>query len=84
MRESRVARYFDERGMRILQALEAVAAETQAQPATIALAWLAAQPTILAPIASATNTSQIKSLLAIADFKLAPTQLDQLTQASAY
>ena len=84
MRESRVARYFDERGMRILQALESVAAETHAQVATIALAWLAAQPTILAPIASATNTGQIKSLLAIAGFTLTPPQLAQLTEASAY
>ena len=83
-REARVARYFDERGLRILAALESVAAETQAHPAIIALAWLAAQPTILAPIASATSEDQLKSLLALPDLHLTQAQLDHLTQASAY
>ncbi len=83
-REARVARYFDERGMRILAALEAIAAETNAQAATIALAWLAAQPTILAPIASATSTEQIKALLAVPDLHLSQDQLDRLTKASAF
>ena len=83
-REARVARYFDQRGLRILAALEAVAAETGAHPATIALAWLAAQPTILAPIASATSVEQLQALLALPNLNLTQPQLDHLTQASAY
>jgi len=83
-RGSRVEKYFDERGMKILAALEQVANETGAQPATIALAWLLAQPTILAPIASATSVDQLGALIAAPDLKLTDSQLASLTQASAY
>ena len=83
-RESRVARYFDPRGLRILAALEEVASQTGAKQATIALAWLMAQPTILAPIASATSTEQLKALIAAPDLALTDAQLAHLTQASAY
>ncbi len=83
-REARLARYFDERGLRILAALEAVAGETGAHAATIALAWLAAQPTILAPIASATSVEQLQALLALPELQLTGEQLERLTQASAY
>ena len=48
-RGSRVTKYFDDRGMKILKALDQVSAETGAAQATISLAWLLAQPTILAP-----------------------------------
>jgi len=83
-RGSRVAKYFDDRGMKILKALDEVAAETGAAQATIALAWLLAQPTILAPIASATSTEQLQALVAAPDLKLTDAQLAKLTQASAY
>ena len=83
-RESRVARYFDDRGLRILKALDEVAKETGAAQATISLAWLLAQPTILAPIASATSTKQLDALLAAPDLKLSSAALAKLTQASAY
>lgn len=83
-RESRVARFFDDRGKKILKALDQVAAETGAAQATISLAWLLAQPTILAPIASATSTKQLEALLAVPDLKLSEAQLAKLTHASAY
>jgi aryl-alcohol dehydrogenase-like predicted oxidoreductase len=83
-RESRVEKYFDERGMRILKALEEVSRETGAAQATIALAWLLAQPTILAPIASATSTRQLESLLAAPTLKLSPEALEKLNRASAW
>lgn len=83
-RESRVARYFDARGEKILNALAKVSEQTGAQQATIALAWLLAQPTILAPIASATSTTQLAALAAAVDLKLTQAQLEELTQASAY
>jgi len=83
-RESRVAKYFDSRGLKILKALNEVANETGAARATISLAWLLAQPTILAPIASATSTKQLHALLAAPSLKLSPAALDKLTQASSY
>jgi aryl-alcohol dehydrogenase-like predicted oxidoreductase len=83
-RGSRVTKYFDDRGMKILKALDQVSAETGAAQATIALAWLLAQPTILAPIASATSTDQLQALLAAPNLTLTEAQLQTLTQASAY
>ncbi len=83
-RGSRVEKYFDERGMKILKALEQVAGETGAKEATVALAWLLAQPTILAPIASATSVDQLEALAAAPELKLSEDQLKTLTEASAY
>ena len=83
-RGSRVEKYFDDRGRKILKALDEVAAQTQVPYASIALAWLLAQPTVTAPIASATSIEQLETLLAAVDLKLDPTAIDTLTQASAY
>jgi aryl-alcohol dehydrogenase-like predicted oxidoreductase len=83
-RGSRVMKYFDERGEKILTALAEVAQETGAPEATIALAWLLAQPTILAPIASATSTEQLEALVAAPTLNLTEAQLTRLTEASAY
>jgi aryl-alcohol dehydrogenase-like predicted oxidoreductase len=83
-RESGVARFFTDRGMRILKALQEICVETGAQPATLSLAWLLAQPTILAPIASATSTHQLDALIAAPDLKLNQAALEKLTQASAW
>ncbi len=82
-RGSRVSRYFDDRGRRILAALETVAGETGASQATISLAWLMAQPDITAPIASATSVDQLDELTASVDLTLSPEQLRQLDEASA-
>ena len=83
-RESRVAGYFDERGMRILAALEQVAKETGAKQASIALAWLLSRPDVLAPIASATKVEQLEDLFAAAELELSAEQLAVLSGASAY
>lgn len=83
-REAQVGKYFDDRGRKILGALAGVAEETGAQQATIALAWLLAQPTVTAPIASATSVEQLDSLFAAVDLKLTPAQVGTLTDASAY
>lgn len=83
-REQRVAHYFDDRGMKILKALEEVSTNTGAKPAAIAIAWLLAQPTITAPIASATSTSQLETLFAAVDLKLDEASLKTLNDASAY
>ena len=83
-REVRVQKYFDERGMKILKTLKKVSDETGAEQAAVSLAWLLEQPTITAPIASATTTDQMKDLFAAVDLKLSAAQLAELTDASAY
>ncbi len=56
-------KYFNERGMRILESLDKVAREVNARPAQVALAWLMARPSITAPIASATTLEQLRELV---------------------
>ncbi len=83
-REGRVVKYFDERGEKILKALEEVSQQSGETQASVSLAWLLAQPTITAPIASATKVSHLDSMFAGADLKLSDAQLKALNDASAY
>lgn len=76
-------RYLDARGLRILAALDDVAAQTGASPAQVALAWLMAQPGVTAPIASATSVAQLEEILGAARLSLTASQLGALTEASA-
>lgn len=78
-----VAKYLDERGFRILAALDDVAAQHKATPAQVALAWLIARPGITAPIASATSIEQLNDLIAATRLRLDPASIDHLDQASA-
>lgn len=78
-----VARYLDDRGLRILAALDQVAAETGATPAEISLAWLMAKPAVTAPIASATSLSQLDSLMKAAALSLSAEQIAALDAAGA-
>lgn len=78
-----VGRYLDEKGLRILEALDAVAAELDASPAEVALAWLVAQPGVSAPIASATSVDQVRSLARGVRLSLPEATLTRLTQAGA-
>jgi aryl-alcohol dehydrogenase-like predicted oxidoreductase len=72
-----------ERGVKVLAALDEVAAAHGAEPATVALAWLAAQPTVVAPLASASTVEQVPALLAVAGLRLTEEEIGQLTAASA-
>jgi aryl-alcohol dehydrogenase-like predicted oxidoreductase len=72
-----------ERGPRVLAALDEIAAARGAQPATVALAWLAAQPTVTAPIASARTTGQLPALLAVTALRLSDAEIAMLNEASA-
>jgi aryl-alcohol dehydrogenase-like predicted oxidoreductase len=83
-REGMVQKYFDERGKKILKALKQVSEETGAEQAAVSLAWLLEQPTITAPIASATSIKQMEALFAAVELKLTAAQLALLTDASAY
>jgi aryl-alcohol dehydrogenase-like predicted oxidoreductase len=80
-RAYRVKYMMDERGMRILGALDAVAAEHDATPAQIALAWLRARG-VVAPIASATSLAQLAELAAFVDIELSAAQVARLNEAS--
>ncbi len=68
-------------GKPMLAAMDAVAGETGASLAQIALAWINAQPGIAAPIASATNVRQVEDLCAVANLTLSEDQLARLTAA---
>jgi len=77
-----VKKYFNERGFRIVKALDAVSAKYHTTPASVAIAWLLTKPVITAPIASATNTGQIKALVEATELQLDAGDLDLLTTAS--
>lgn len=71
------------RGPAVLAAMDAISAETGATLAQIALAWLAAQAGVTAPIASATSVAQIEELMGAIDLVLTADQLDRLSIAGA-
>ncbi len=78
-----VRKYLDERGLRILAALDIVAANHGAAVSEVALAWVMAQPGVTAPIASATSLDQVESLVRSVSLTLAPEELADLTEAGA-
>jgi aryl-alcohol dehydrogenase-like predicted oxidoreductase len=75
--------YLDERGERVLAALDAGAAAHDVPVAAVSLAWLAAQPTVVAPIASARTPDQLAELMAMVDLELSVDELRALDEASA-
>jgi len=75
--------YLNDRGLRILAALDAVAAARQATPAQVALAWTMARPGLTAPIVSATSVAQWTELAGAAWLRLDAAALEALNQASA-
>jgi aryl-alcohol dehydrogenase-like predicted oxidoreductase len=78
-----VEKYLDQRGFRILKALDAVSARHSANPAEIALAWIIARPGVTAPISSATTLPQVESLIRAAELKLSAADIAELDAASA-
>ena len=83
VRGGRVKDLLDGNGPAMLAAMDSVAQETDATLAQIALAWLAAQPGVTAPIASATSARQVEELLPAMDLTLSAEQLDRLAVAGA-
>ena len=79
-----VKKYLDDRGLRILAALDEVAAKLHSTQGKVAIAWLIARPSITAPIASATNVEQLKDLVDAASLQLDPDSITTLNEASAY
>lgn len=81
VRGARMTAFLEGKGRPGLEAMDQVAVETGATLSQIALAWLAAQPGIAAPIASATSVAQLDELIAGWDLALSQDQLDRLTAA---
>jgi len=73
----------NERGFRILDALDAVAKQHHSTPAGVALAWLIARPSITAPIASATGAGQLTELIEATRLQLDQASIERLNVASA-
>lgn len=82
-RGERVAKHLGRRGHRVLAALDEIAFAHGVQPATIALAWLLAKPTVVAPVASATRPDQVEALIAASSVELHRSELVELDRASA-
>ena len=80
-REAFLAGYFDARGLELLEVLREVAAELNATPAQVALAWLMARPAVTAPIASATSLQQLDDILQAATLTLPPAAVARLDAA---
>lgn len=76
--ERSIPRYMNERGMKILAALDEIAAAKGTEPAAVALAWLMAKPAVTAPIASATSLKQLETLVAATRLALSPDDMARL------
>jgi aryl-alcohol dehydrogenase-like predicted oxidoreductase len=74
-----IQKYLDKKGMRILAALDEVSAKYKSSPAAIALAWLMARPAVAAPIASATQVSQLNDLLKAVEIDLDADSMELLS-----
>lgn len=78
-----VKQFLNERGLRILKALDDVARRYNSTPTQVALAWLLTRRSVTAPIASATNLEQLKDLIASAQLRLDAESVRELDEASA-
>lgn len=78
-----VKKYVNDRGWRILAALDEVAKEHNVKPGQVAIAWLVARPSITTPIASATNLDQLRELIAATELNLGKQAIERLNKASS-
>ncbi len=77
------AKYLDDKGLRILAALDAIAGERGTTVAAVSLAWLLTRPAVVAPIASARTPEQLADLLPAVSLRLTPGEQRRLDDASA-
>jgi aryl-alcohol dehydrogenase-like predicted oxidoreductase len=82
-RAGQAGAYLDDRGLRVLDALDTVAAAHASTVPAVALAWVAAQPAVAAPIASARNTDQLADSMGMAQLQLSDDERRLLTEASS-
>jgi hypothetical protein len=83
IRGDRMAKYLEGRGPAVLSVLDEISAETGSTPGQVALAWVAAQPGVTAPIASARTLEQLEELIGSMEIELTPAQLARLDDVSA-
>lgn len=81
LRGESVRKYLNPEGLEILRALDEISAAHQVKPATVALAWLLANPLVTAPIVSATSDSQLETLFAAPELRLTDDEMNLLTKA---
>jgi aryl-alcohol dehydrogenase-like predicted oxidoreductase len=81
-RATGAGKYLNEKGLKILDALDRIAKAHNARPAEVALAWLIAREGVTAPIASATSLDQLDSLMRAARLGLSSAEIQSLTAAS--
>lgn len=77
-----VEKYLNERGSRIIEALEDIAASHDASATQVALAWQIARPSITAPIVSATSLAQLDELVKATQLELSKQEIEELARAS--
>jgi len=82
-RGSRVTKYLNDAGFRVVAALDEVAKRSNATPAQIALAWMIARPSITAPIASATSVEQLREIMRAPEIRLDSDAITLIDKASA-
>jgi aryl-alcohol dehydrogenase-like predicted oxidoreductase len=82
-RARNVTKYLNERGYKILKALDRIAEKYNASPAKVSLAWLMSRPSITAPIVSSTNLDQLNELMSSVELSLDRDSIELLNQASA-
>lgn len=78
-----IKKYLNDRGLAILHALDEVAQQYHTTPASVAIAWLIARPSVTAPIASATSMEQLDALIKAAELNLGKEAIELLNKASA-
>jgi aryl-alcohol dehydrogenase-like predicted oxidoreductase len=79
-----IAKYLDDRGFKVLAALDEVAKQLNTTQATVALAWLIHRPSVTAPIVSATSLKQLDSIIKAPDLPITAHEIELLTQESAW
>ncbi|MEZ0006260.1 aryl-alcohol dehydrogenase-like predicted oxidoreductase [Flavobacterium sp. 28YEA47A] len=77
-------KYFDERGLKILAALDEISSQYKSTPAAVSLAWLIQRPSVTAPIVSATSKSQLGSIIQAPELNLDAEAIRFLDKASAW
>jgi aryl-alcohol dehydrogenase-like predicted oxidoreductase len=75
------SKYLNEKGFKILKALDEISAKHKTKPASVSLAWLLAGPSVTAPIASATSLAQLKDLANATGLKLDQQDIDLLNRS---
>lgn len=84
VRGGNMKKYLDDRGITLLKALEEVASELDTAMATVAIAWLIHRPSVTAPIASATSTTQLDEIMRAVSLELSAEHIRYLNSASTY